>query len=143
MSNSIEQTIIVTRKLVPEARRLSQTASLFGAHFPLQLEPVIYGITEKMAKDYCGGYWNFYALDNGGFYMAPDDDRVFSVSCDNYFTGELSADALGIVSCLYAYSHLSFNGTGTFPRECAQQYHHLRHFMFEHPEVSAILGAID
>ena len=143
MSNYIEQTIIVTRKLVPEERRLSHTASLFGAHFPLQLEPVIYGITERMAKDYCGGYWNFYALDNGGFYMAPDGDQVYPVSCDNYFTGEVSADALGITGCLYAYSHCSFSRDKVFGRLYADHYHWLRAYMFEHAEVASILGAID
>ena len=132
MTESIEETTIVTRKLIREDQRLSYTANLFGTHFPLQLEPVIYGITERMAKDYCGGYWQFYTLGNGGFYMAPDDDRPFTVNCANYYTGELSADALGIVACLYAYSHLSFAGSGAFPRQCAQHYHLLRHFMYGH-----------
>lgn len=135
--------IIITRKLIPEGQRLSHTADLFGTHFPLQLEPVIYGITERMAKDYCGGYWLFYTLDNGGLYMAPDGEHVFAVSCANYYTGELSGDALGIVACLYAYSHLSFAGSGTFPRQSAQHYHLLRHFMYEHPEVANILSATD
>ena len=39
----------VTRTLVPEDQRLAITEKLFGVHFPLQLEPVIYGITERMA----------------------------------------------------------------------------------------------
>jgi hypothetical protein len=143
MNDNIEEVTPVTCKLIPEGQRLSHTASLFGAHFPQQLEPVIYGITERMAKDYCGGYWLFYTLDNGGFYMAPDDDKMFTVSCDNFFQGELSADALGIVSCLYAYSHLSFTGTSAFPRECARQYHLLRHYMYDHAEVAAILAATD
>jgi hypothetical protein len=133
----------VTRHLVPEDQRLSVTAELFGAHFPLQLEPVIYGITERMAEDYHGGYWHFYTLDNGGFYMAPDDDRVFAVSCDNYFIGELSADALGITACLYAFSHCSFSRDERFGRLMADHYHRLRAYMFTHPEVAAILGAID
>ena len=42
----------VTRELVPEDQRLIITEKLFGVHFPLQLEPVIYGITERMAEDY-------------------------------------------------------------------------------------------
>ena len=143
MSNDIEETTIVTRKLIPEDQRLSHTANLFGPHFPLQLEPVIYGITERMAEAYSGGYWHFYSLDNGGFYMAPDDGRVFTVSCDNYFTGDLSADALGIVACLYAYSHCSFSRNEEFGLLCARHYHWLREYMFEHAEVAAILGAID
>lgn len=138
----IENPTTVTRKLIPESQRLSHTAKLFGASFPMLFEPLVYQITGRMAKQYSGGYWLFYKLSNGGFYMAPDDDRVFSVSCDNCYSGELSAHALGIVACLYAYSHLSFGGNGAFPRECARQYHLLRYYMCDHTEVASILGAI-
>ena len=133
---------LVTRELVPEDRRMGITEKLFGLHFPLQLEPVIYGITERMAEGYNGGYWEFYTLSNGGFYMAPSDDRTYHITCDNMFEGDLSADALGITSCLYAYSHLSFSG-GSFARECALHFHRLREFIFEHPEIRKILGATD
>ena len=95
-----------------------------------------------MADTYDGGYWDFYTLSNGGFYMAPAEDRIYHVSCDNMFEGDLSADALGITACLYAYSHLSFSD-GRFARVCACHYHLLREYMMEHPEVSAILGATD
>jgi hypothetical protein len=95
-----------------------------------------------MAECYHGGYWIFYSLSNGGFYMAPSSDDRFHVTCDNMFEGDLSADALGITSCLYAYSHLSFSG-GSFARVCARHYHLLRSFMMDHAEVRAILGATD
>jgi len=132
----------VTRVLVPEDQRLAITEKLFGIHFPLQLEPVIYGITDSMAEDYHGGYWHFYTLSNGGFYMAPQVDRIFHVKCQNMYEGDLSADALGITACLYAYSNLSFSLSG-IAREYARHYHRLRAFMAEHPEVEAILGATD
>jgi len=99
-------------------------------------------ITERMTEDYEGGYWEFFTLSNGGFYMAPGSDTRFDVSCDNQYRGELSADALGITACLYAYSNLSFEN-GRFARVCACHYHRLREFMFEHPEVREILGATD
>jgi hypothetical protein len=133
---------IVARTLVPEDRRTAVVEQLFGIHFPLRLEPVIYGITERMAEDYSGGYWDFFQLSNGGFYMAPSTDRIFHVTCYNYFEGDLSGDALGITACLYAYSHLSFSN-GRFARVCACHFHRLREYMFEHPEVREILGAID
>jgi hypothetical protein len=132
----------VSRELVPEDRRIAITEKLFGIHFPLQLEPVIYSITERMAEDYRGGFWELYTLSNGGFYMAPSIDHVFHVTCDNQFEGDLSADALGITACLYAYSNLSF-ADGGIAREYARHYHLLREFMMEHPEVRAILGATD
>jgi hypothetical protein len=143
MTDIIEETTPVTRALIPEDQRFSHTTNLFCAHFPLQMEPVIYGITDRMAEAYSGGYWNFYSLNSGGFYMAPAGEKKFQVSCDNYFTGELSADALGIVACLYTYSHLSFSRNVEFGQLCADHYHRLRAYMFEHAEVAAILGAID
>ena len=132
----------VTRTLVSEDQRLIITEKLFGVHFPLQLEPVIYGITERMAEDYTGGYWDFYSLSNGGFYMAPSEDRIFHVKCQNMYEGALSADALGITACLYAYSNLSFSLSG-IAREYARHYHLLREYMMDHPEVREILCTTD
>jgi len=143
MNTDTEEPAIVTRHLVAEEQRLSVIEELFGVHFPLMLEPLIYAITERMAESYQGGYWQFYTLDNGGFYLAPEGDEVYQVNCDNYFTGELSADALGITACLYAYSHCSFSRNESVGRLCAQHYHWLREYMCEHDEVAAILGAID
>lgn len=144
MTDNNEEPTPVTRNLVPEDQRLAVVEQLFGIHFPLRLEPVIYGITEKMTQGACrGGYWQFYTLGNGGFYMAPDDDQMYSLVCDNYWQGELSGGALGIVSCLYSFSHLSFSNDLGFAKICARHYHWLREFMFTHPGVASILRAID
>ena len=132
----------ITRRLATEEERVIFTSNLFGVQF-LTVETMICRITERMAADYHGGYWHFYILSSGSFYMAPEGDQVYQVSCDNFFTGELSADALGIAACLYAFSHCSFSSNHDFGRICARQYHLLRMYMFDHPEVSAILGAID
>jgi len=133
---------LVTRELVPENQRMAVTERLFGIHFPLHLEPVIYGITDRMATEYSGGYWEMYTLSNGGFYMAPSDDRTYRVSCDNHYEGDLSADALGITACLYAYSHLSFSN-GRFARVCACHFHMLRSYMLEHESARKIIQATD
>jgi hypothetical protein len=133
----------VTLELVPDSQRSDHVGQLFGVHFPMQLEPVIYDITSSMAANYKGGYWDFYKLSNGGFYMALDAEKPFSVSCQNYYTGTLSGDALGIVACLYAYSHLSFSRNEKIGRVYARHYYLLREYMVAHPEVAEILGAID
>ena len=132
----------ITCQRITDNQRIHHTADLFGIHFPMRLEPFVYSITASIAREYNGGYWEFYALSNGGFYMAPDFDIKFTVSCENGFSGSMSADALGITACLYAYSNLSFGGD-EFADVCAQQYHWLREYVFEHPEAQAILGAID
>lgn len=134
---------LITRQQVVDEQRIEHIAQLFGIHFPLRLEPTVYALAGKLSQDYNGGYWEFYALSNGGFYMAPYADHAFQVVCDNGYEGVLSADALGIAVCLYAYSHLSFSDIDGFADTCAQQYHWLREYMLEHPEAQAILGAID
>lgn len=132
----------ITRQRIATNQRVSHTARLFGLNFPMRLEPFIYAMAEEMGHEYRGGYWQFYKLSNGGFYMAPDSDTQFKVSCENGFEGSMSGDALGITSCLYAYSHLSF-GDGAFAENCAQQYHWLREFALDHAEVASIMQAID
>lgn len=133
----------IIRTKVPIARRTAVVEKLFGLQFPLRLEPMIYCITDHIAPAYQGAYWEFYTLDNFGFYMAPSLKESFHVSCENQFEGEMSADALGITACLYAYSHLSFADTPGLGQTCANHYHWLRAYMLEHPEAQAILGAID
>ena len=132
----------VTRERVPDNRRCTRTADLFGAYFPLQLEPFVFSMASRLSEDYGGGYWLFYTLDNGGFYMAPESDGRFQVISENGAECLMSADALGITVCLYAYSQLSF-GTGPFAGICAEHYHWLREYMLEHPEARVILRAID
>ena len=132
-----------TCQRLKDSERISFPAELFGVHFPLLVEPFVYGVTESMAPEYKGGYWQFYRLSNGAFYMAPDSGSYFPVACQNGYDGVLSADALGITACLYAYSHLSFLDNPVLAETCAEQYHWLRDDMLEQTEAEAILGAID
>lgn len=137
MSNTI-----VSQK-VSVIERINHTAAIFGINFPVSIEPSVYAITSNIAVDYSGAYWEFYCLSNGGFYMAPDSDTIYQVECENGFEGKLSADALGITACLYAYSHLSFSNNIELAEICAAQYHLLREYMFTHKEATFILSAID
>jgi hypothetical protein len=132
----------IYRDLVPDDLRVGHTAALFGAEFPRRLEPHVFTMAERLSPDYHGGYWLFYGLSNGGFYMAPDSEAIHVVRSENGFVGPMSSDALGVTACLYAFSHLSFGG-GTFAEACAEQYHRLREYMLDHGEAGAILGAID
>ncbi|MES2502292.1 MAG: antirestriction protein [Pseudomonadota bacterium] len=134
---------IITCQQVADKLRIQHTADLFGIRFPLNIEPAIYSIASNIANEYNGAYWEFYALSNGGFYMAPCSDQSYQVSCENGYEGKLSPDAFGITACLYAFSHLSFSSNQAFAEICANHYHCLRAYMLEQPEASAILGVID
>ena len=143
MSTNITCNTKITRNTISNGQRIKHTADLFGIHFPVNIEPAIYSITGNIAAEYDGAYWEFYSLSNGGFYMAPSLTKLYAVSCVNGFEDTLSADALGITACLYAYSHLSFSSNTALAELCANQYHLLREFMLEHNEAGAIWRAID
>ena len=132
----------IERDLIKEAERVTHTANLFGFHFPLHLEPLVYATADSLSADYTGGYWDFYTLSNGAFYLTPSGNDRYQVVCENGYEGELSADAFGITVCLYAYSRLSFSGM-LIADVCAGQYHLLRAYALGYPNVEQILGAID
>ena len=134
---------MITRNAVPTHRRTPVAAELFGLNFPMKLEPLIFNLTDHISDNYAGGYWDFYMLSNGGFYMSPRHDEPFNVSCENGHEDHLSGDALGIVVCLYVYSHLSFIGKNGFDEICVEHYHLLREFALDHEEARGIFSAID
>lgn len=135
--------IPVTRELVPEDQRLAITDKLFGIRYPLELEPAIFNFTERLSEDYKGGYWDFFLLSNGGFYLSLAGDRTYHVISDNFLEGDLSSDALSLAACLNAYSHLSFVGSAAFSDTYTDHYHRLLEFAMYHEETKFILKIID
>jgi hypothetical protein len=134
---------VVERARLSQSERSDHVDTLFGLAFPFQLEPYVFQMASDLSPNYRGGFWEFYALDNCGFYMAPESESPFTVLCRNGFEGELSGDALGLVACLYAYSHLSFVSPKPAATTYARMYHRLREYVMEHAEVDAILQATD
>jgi len=139
MNNTIKK----LRKKVPECDRFIITEKLFGIYFPLALEPMIYGIAARLCEGYRGGHWDFFAVQQEGFYMAPSLRDTYEVSCENGFSGSLSAEAFGITTCLYAYSRLSFSQQSDLSSLCADHFGKLRDYALSHRECPAILAAID
>ena len=131
-----------TRLLVPEHRRLPTTAALFGNAFPFQIEPAAYYWADRLSPDYHGGYWLFYTV-GPAFYMAPDSDTGFDVLSPNGYEGHLSAEAFGIVVCLFTYISLAFKSRPGFASVCGEHYHRLRGVAVGHSEVGGILAACD
>jgi Antirestriction protein len=127
---------------IPEARRAAYAHKVFGSAFSFVVEPAIFDFAALLSPDYKGGMWLFIGLCPSGFYMYPDSDAEFRVVSPNGYEGTMSAEAMGIAACLFAYSHLSFRGD-TLAEVCAEQYHRLREYALDHPECGAILAAID
>ena len=125
---------------VDDLRRMGTLPRYFGDR-AMRFESAVYNFMHRLSPDYRGGFWQFYELSNGGFYMAPDRES-YRLSIDsNGYEGTMSADAAGITVCLFACSHLSFQDT-RFDLY-AQRYHQLREFAIEHSEAAQIFAAID
>lgn len=132
-------TSITSVRLGQEAR-IDALPRHFGAHLMLAVEQAVFQAMEELVADYRGGYWHFYDLSNGGFYMAPDLQPLRLYVPGNDFCDVLSADAAGIVACLFAYGRLY----STFRSDVlAEHYHRLRDFALSHREAQQILRAID
>ena len=140
MNSSIESTLQkIEAREIPEGERLQILPRHFGRHM-LTVEYAVYAFMRKLSNEYTGGFWN-YELSNGGFYMAPTHETPFNVHVEsNGFEGQMSADATGITSCLFALSHLSFQ---IEHESIASHFLKLRDFALDHAEASAILAAID
>ncbi len=132
----------LSASLVPEQSRIDCLPSHFGKYM-LIAENAIFNIMGELCSTYSGGYWNFFELSNGGFFMAPkaDPEHKFNIQCDgNGYDGQMSAEAAGITVTLFAMSRLSFRyQVDTF----VDHFHWLREYADSHPEAAEIFAAID
>ena len=141
MNNAEQSLLPITTTLLSEESRMGFLPAFFGEENMMHGEGLVFCWMRKLSKDYKGGSWNYYTLSNGGFYMAPATEKTFRVCVTgNWFDGELSADAAGIVATLFAVCELA-NRTGA--DRIIDQYHLLRDYAGEHPDADQIFAAID
>ena len=134
----------VTASLVASNRRLTFLPTYFGPRLMMRGESLVYAWLRRLSEDYNGGFWNYYELSNGGFYMAPVLGRLRLEVDGNGYSGEMSADAAGIVATLFALGQLAAETQGT--DECdalIDRYHWLREYAGTHAEAAQIYRAID
>lgn len=143
--NSLTKPEEIVATLVDDENRLDFLPTFFGPRFMLHGETLIYAWMRKLCSAYNGGYWKFYTLSNGGFYMAPaKESNLAMVIASNGFEGELSADAAGIIATLFALNQLATEQDGSHLGDVlTNRYHHLRNFAKNHAEAVEIFRAID
>lgn len=143
--NDTQQQQLVTASLVENNQRLTFLPSYFGPHLMIRSESLVYAWLKCLSEDYNGGYWHYYTLTNGGFYLAPNlDGHLRIVIKDNWFSGKMSADAAGIVATLFALGHLAAEYQDTDAADALiDRYHLLREFVNGHAEADSIFDAID
>lgn len=138
MTSNTDAAIVASA--VPSHQRSGFLPAHLGRHMIIG-EALVSGWLDRLCIDYNGGLWDFYTLSNGGFYMAPINEKPFTIDVPtNGFSGEMSADAAGIVASLFALCDLA-NRVGE--DKMINQYHWLRDFAIEHAESRLIMGAID
>ncbi|MDU8539818.1 antirestriction protein [Pseudomonas syringae pv. actinidiae] len=89
----------ITVRVVPDHRRMSCVFRSFG-RFAVDVEQFTQATMRESCTAYTGGLWDYYELSNAGFFMVPTCAETYAVSRSNYFEGELSAQAVGIMTTL-------------------------------------------
>lgn len=143
--NDMQQNQPLTASLVADNQRLTFLPSYFGPRLMMRGESLVYAWLRQLSEDYDGGYWHYYTLSNGGFYMAPNLSERLRLEVDgNGFSGEMTADAAGIVATMFAVGQLAAESQGTDAADALiDRYHFLREFVDGHEEAGAIFRAID
>ena len=131
---------IITATKVADKDRLNFWLRHVGVAKMLAFERHVYCWMRRLCPHYDGGYWKFYDLSNGGFYIAPADEKKMWLTWPgNYFNDEMSADAAGIVVTLYALNDFAEQISPAFGEKHRQLYDYIE----SHPEAQAIYAAID
>ena len=131
---------VITATRVPDEDRLNFWSRHVGPKYMLSFERHVFGWMRRLCGDYDGGFWEFYELSNGGFYIAPQNgSKMRLVWSGNYFDGAMSPDAAGIVATLYALNVFAEQAGPYF----SDKYIQLYEFMRLHPEAEVIRAAID
>lgn len=151
------------RLIVPDDNRMSYIPELFFT--PMGESMVMDWMTRH--SDYDGGYWNYFVIPEDGEgkvathttvklkttgYIAPDFDGKYNICVPgNYFEGEVSADAAGIIATLMILNVLSWKTSemgDKYARICqllVERQDALKDYIriIKHPEANLIFRAID
>lgn len=142
-----EPTAVISSQIVPNNERALFLCRLFGSLTPYG-ENNIFNQARRLCKEYDGGSWKYIKLSIGGGYLVPECAEYFNVSVPgNYFEGELSADATGIVLTLFTLNALIFLAWDkkwhNAQEELFKQSERLKGYASQHKEKVKIFAAID
>jgi hypothetical protein len=105
-------------------------------------EQTVFTQMRTLCETYNGGYFDFFDLSNGGCFLALAESEPIRIQVGgNGYSGQLSAEAVGVVATLFALSQLSFRHSNV--ERFAERFHQLREFALTHAEAREIFRAID
>lgn len=129
----------IKRCLWPTKRRLD-FYSTFIPKQAMRFETMVFTYMDTFCTPYSGGYWEYYALSNGGFYIGLKREGTIQVeNTMNYYKGEMSIDAASIGVNLFALCDCAERGG----QHLLDAFHYLRDYALIHPEKEQILAFID
>jgi len=129
---------IITKKQY--SNRLEFLPHYVGKKF-IQYEALVYDHMRKASKQYDSGYWEYYTLSNGGFYMELQEGERFEMEClSNYYHGEMSAEAASIAVNLCVQNVFAWQVDA---EKFSEAFHFLRDYAGQHAEAREIFGFID
>ena len=130
----------IKKTLVPENQRLGFLLQKLGKDC-LLFEINVYAQMDWLCPEYKGGYWQFYNLSNGGFYMALEREEPLRVVFpNNYFDEPMSTDAASIAANLFALNGLCWKAGNA---HLSDAYYALRDYGAAHKEGARIMRVID
>lgn len=130
----------IIRHKCPDKKRAIFLPRFVGNKYQLY-ENAIYDFLGQVSPGYNGGYWEFYSLSNGGFYMSLSKKGFLEIEQpSNNYKGTMSADAASIAANLYILGHFAIT---VHEKWFSRSFHRLRDYAIQHPEASEILRLID
>ncbi|HCN72215.1 MAG TPA: antirestriction protein [Pusillimonas sp.] len=126
---------------ITEEQRFGFTSKLFGERAFIEGEIAVYQWMRQLCTTYNGGYWRFFGLSDGGYFMQPDVEEPLRLVWPLNWSDEVvSAQAAGIVATMFGLSQV----LESYPDELViDNYHKLREFLGQHPESRAMFRLID
>ncbi|MEK8034237.1 antirestriction protein [Ideonella sp. DXS29W] len=130
----------VASTAIPADQYTNTLFRLFGTA-AARFERMAYFWADRLSVEYRrGGFGLFYALSNGGFYMAPEHPQRLTVAVEaNGYAGTLSADAFGITVTIFALNYVAHE---VADERLIDLYHQLLSYAAGHPESVEIFQAI-
>ena len=130
--------------VVPEKNRLKFLPKHVGLYMT-RFETLVYDWMSRLDNDYNGGYWEFYELDNGGFFLAPSEERDYKLCSINNNEEVVSNIAAGITITLFALNSLMVidNISDSMQSQLADKHYALRDFAADCNEAFKIFSLID
>lgn len=111
----------------------------FG-HVCIEFESILSHVMQEICPKYVCGYWRFFELENGAFYMVPAEDNSYQFEVNsNGFKGLISQEAAGIVATILTLNYMLMAHK---TKKLVYKFYLLLDYAMAHEESDAIFAAL-